>query len=333
VNPVVTSEDVAWFRVEEPSASGAVRRSAMRVADEVGFDEERAGEVGIVATELSTNLVKHASAGRVVVRRVRHDGRAGVELVSVDAGPGLADLALSALDGHSTTGTLGIGLGAVRRLSSSCDAHSVPGRGTVLVATLFVDGPDQPSAVATMTRPMNGEDVCGDAAGVRIDDGRSTLLLADGLGHGPLAATAANEAVRLFLAGPPSSPATLLEAVHRGIRHTRGAAVAVAEIDREAGSVRFAGVGNVAAWIDGHERRQGMVSHPGIVGAQARSIREQVYDLPDDGLVVLHSDGLTDKWDLADAPGLRFRSAGVIAASVLRDAGVRHDDASVVVAA
>jgi hypothetical protein len=121
--------------------------------------------------------------------------------------------------------------------------------------------------------------------------------------------------------------------VHRELAGTRGAAVAVADIDRDAGQVRFAGVGNVSTWIDDGERRRSLLSQPGIVGAQARTIREDVYELPRGALVVLHSDGLTDKWDLAQVPGLRRRSATVMAAALLRLAGVRHDDASVVVAA
>ena len=45
----------------------------------------------------------------------------------------------------------------------------------------------------------------------------------------------------------------------------------------------------------------------------------------------MHSDGLTDKWDLGRYPGLLVRSPLVVAATLLRDAAVRRDDASVLV--
>lgn len=332
MSALVDAEDVAWFRVEDESVAGAVRRAAMHLAAEVGFESGRAGEVGIVATELCTNLVKHAATGTVALRRVRSGAMAGVELVAVDAGPGMADLRWSALDGNSTTGTLGIGIGAVERLWSNGDAHSVPGIGTVVVATLWPADGVPPTPVATLTRPMNGEEVCGDAVAVRQDGDRVVVLLADGLGHGPLAATASQEAVRAFHTAALTSPAAVLTRVHGALAGTRGAAVAVAEIDRVAGQVRFAGVGNVSTWIDDGEHRRSLLSQPGIVGAQSRKIREDTYDLPSGAMVVLHSDGLTDKWDLAKVAGLRRHTATLVAAALLRLAGVRHDDASVVVA-
>ncbi len=51
----------------------------------------------------------------------------GIELITIDSGPGLRDVRAAMRDGHSTVGTLGIGLGAIRRLADSCDLYSVPG--------------------------------------------------------------------------------------------------------------------------------------------------------------------------------------------------------------
>ena len=68
---------------------------------------------------------------------------------------------------------------------------------------------------------------------------------------------------------------------------------------------------------------------PGIVGHNVRSVREMVYELEVDSWLVLHSDGLTDKWSTADYPGLLGCSPLVVAATLLRDAAVRRDDAGV----
>lgn len=53
---------------------------------------------------------------------------------------------------------------------------------------------------------MSGQEVCGDALAVRVDEAVLTALVADGLGHGPLAAKAADAAVRAFLRAPPAGP-------------------------------------------------------------------------------------------------------------------------------
>jgi len=204
----------------------------------------------------------------------------------------------------------------------------------VLAATVG-DVPLQ--TTAGISRPLSGERVCGDSYGTRTVDGREQVMLCDGLGHGPLAGVAAQAAVTGFATARPDGPAGVLSHLNERLRSTRGAVAAVAEIDRDAGTVRFAGVGNVAATIvDGH-RRRAMASLPGILGQLAgetgrRSLREFDYPLPDGALVILHSDGLTERWDLAEYPGLAARAAITVAATLLRDAGRRRDDASILVA-
>jgi hypothetical protein len=125
----------------------------------------------------------------------------------------------------------------------------------------------------------------------------------------------------------------IVEALHRKLSHTRGAALAVAELDADAALVRYAGLGNIAGTVlspDGS--RRGMVSLPGIAGHQRRQIREYDYPLPPGGVVLMHSDGVVDRWKTTDYPGLLSHSPQVIAATVLRDAGTRRDDAGVLVA-
>jgi hypothetical protein len=237
-------------------------------------------------------------------------------------------------DGNSTTGTLGIGLGGIARQSGWTDLHSVPGKGTVLAAQVWLgDPPSPPTWASGLTRPLTGETVSGDAFAVREDDGRRILLVCDGLGHGGLAAAAALEAVRAFADAPVAPPDVLVETLHRRLSHTRGAAVAVAELDPDAGVVRYAGLGNIAGTVFGPDgKRRGMVSLPGIAGHQRRQIRAYEYPLEPDSTVLMHSDGVVDRWTPADYPGLLSHAPVVIAATVLRDAGTRRDDAGVLVA-
>ena len=322
-----------WFRVEAAGTAAAVRRAAERLATELGMPAARIADLSIVATETASNLVKHADEGTLLVRPVRVPGRAGVEILALDRGPGMADIARSIGDGHSTAGTLGIGLGAIVRQSSWSDLHSLPGRGTVMAVQVWAGETPPQSWAAGLTRPLTGEPVSGDGFAVREADGRRQVLVCDGLGHGRLAHAAALEALQVFANTPAAPPAAVVEALHRKLSHTRGAAVAVAELDPEAGLVRYAGLGNISGTVlnpDGS--RRGMVSLPGIAGHQRRQIREYDYPLPPHGIVLMHSDGVVDRWKAADYPGLLSHSPQVIAATVLRDAGTRRDDAGVLVA-
>ncbi|XVU30348.1 ATP-binding SpoIIE family protein phosphatase [Actinoplanes sp. CA-054009] len=323
----------AWFRVEAAATASAVRRSAERLAVELGMPERKTADLSIVAAEVAGNLVKHADQGVLLLRTVRRAGQAGVEIIAVDSGPGMADLARSFGDGHSTAGTLGIGLGSIRRQSDWCDLHSVPGKGTVLVAQVWPADRPEPVWAEGITRPLTGEPVSGDAFAVRDAGGRRQILMCDGLGHGGLAAAASHEAVRIFLDAPADQPSGVVELLHRRLNHTRGAALAVAELDGEAGVVRYSGLGNISGTVfaPGGTRR-GMVSLPGIAGHQRRQIRQYDYPLEPGSAVIMHSDGVVDRWNQADYPGLLTHSPVVIAATVLRDAGVRRDDAGVIVA-
>jgi serine phosphatase RsbU (regulator of sigma subunit) len=190
-----------------------------------------------------------------------------------------------------------------------------------------------PEWAAGLVRPITGEQVSGDGFALRTTDGRRQVLVCDGLGHGPLAALATQEAQRVFQAGAWMPPIAFVELLHRTLGHTRGAALAVAELDHDGGVVRFAGLGNISGTVlapDGS--RRGMVSVPGIAGHQKRQVREYEYPLPPGAVVLMHSDGVVDRWNPADYPGLLTHSPQLIAATVLRDAGTRRDDAGVLVA-
>ncbi|GAB3986446.1 SpoIIE family protein phosphatase [Plantactinospora veratri] len=325
-------DEGVWFQVEEPGAVGTVRRAAELLAGRMGLDEAHAAALAIVAAELASNLVKHADNGQLLVRPARTDEVAGVELIAVDSGPGMSDVTSSTQDGHSTAGSLGIGLGAIGRQSSWFDVYSLPGRGTVSAAQVWPAEAPEPDWIAGLSRPMSGEQSCGDGFAVRTVEGRRQVLVCDGLGHGPLAAVAARAAVHAFHLAPAAPPAAVLEHLHRAISHTRGAAAAVAEFDPAAGLLRYAGLGNIAGSVQHYDERRGLVSMPGIVGHQRRSVREFDYPFPRGACLVMHSDGVTDRWRLADYPGLQGRSPQVIAGTLLRDAAVRRDDACVLVA-
>jgi anti-sigma regulatory factor (Ser/Thr protein kinase) len=326
------AEDIGWFRIDEAATAGTVRRAATDAGRRLGLSEARLGEIAIAVQEIAGNLHKHAQDGSLLLRTVVRDGVGGLEIVAMDAGPGM-DRSKSR-DGYSTAGTLGLGLGAIERLATTSRMYSYPGRGTVLAARFWPQGfAADPGPAAGLTRPITGEKVCGDGFALRATGYGLLAMMCDGLGHGPLAAAATEAAVAAFHAADGSSPAAVVETIHRRIGHTRGAAVAVAAVEGALGTVRFAGLGNIAGHVVSRgASRKTMASLPGIAGHNRRTVREFDYELPRDGLVVLHSDGLTERWDLDGYPALD-RDPTMVAAVLLRDAGVRRDDAGVVVVA
>jgi anti-sigma regulatory factor (Ser/Thr protein kinase) len=333
---VAGAGDGLWLSIDDAGSVGTARRAATGIAAGVGLPEERTADLAIVVTELASNLHRHAVEGTLLVRAVRRADRPGVQIVAVDKGPGIRDLSQSTRDGHSTYGSLGIGLGAVRRLASEFDAYSVVALGTVMVAAVFPDRHPPPVDVHAdfggVSRPMAGQTVCGDGYAVRSVGDRVELLVCDGLGHGPLAAFAAQAALAAFHDAPDRGPQVVLEHLHRSLRHTRGAVATIVSLDRAAAAVRFAGLGNVFGAVVFGSQRQIMAAQPGIVGDGNPRLRTVDLPMPDEAVIVLHSDGVRDRWNLDRYPGLAARAPLVIAATLLRDFGVRRDDAAVLVA-
>ena len=145
---------------------------------------------------------------------------------------------------------------------------------------------------------------CGDAWAVEWRGGHCVILVADGLGHGPDAAAAAMAAVNALRTHPQLAPAELIEFAHGALRSTRGAAMAVADLDLDR-EVRYAGIGNIASVALAPGGNRHMVSHAGIVGHEARKIQEFVYPWSQDSLLVIHSDGLATHWNLINTPAWR----------------------------
>src|SRR5688572_26788709 len=107
--------------VSDPSTVGEARRVATRLGEQAGLNETDRGRAAIVASELATNLVRHARGGQLLLSAMSGPAAPGVEIISTDSGPGMTDVERCLRDGFSTGGTPGNGLGAVRRLSAEFD--------------------------------------------------------------------------------------------------------------------------------------------------------------------------------------------------------------------
>jgi anti-sigma regulatory factor (Ser/Thr protein kinase) len=324
------------IEVSEASQTGAARRKGIALAQELGMEESRQGTVALAITEMATNLVKHAGKGHILIQRLPQNGNSGLRVISVDRGPGIADISKALADGNSTAGTMGNGLGAIRRISDSFDLYSVPGAGTVISVEFWpkkrVKPENGPLQIAVISEPIPGEDVCGDGWGVRTMADASVLMVVDGLGHGILAAEAAREAERILAEAKTDSLRAILDDTHDALKKTRGAAFAVAKIDWDKGLLSFIGVGNISASIVMAGSSRGMASYNGTVGQRMERVQEFVYPWSPSSILVMHSDGISARWNLERYPGIWNKPPSMIAALLHRDFSRGRDDATVLVA-
>jgi len=321
--------------IGDPSGSAEARRVSTRLAKEIGFSETETGHVAIVATELATNLIKHAKQGQMIIGASRHGQRLGIELLSLDQGPGIANIPMCMRDGYSTAGSLGTGLGAIARMADEFDIHSIQGKGTAVLATLCTaEQGRQPAphiAFGISCLPIPGEEICGDGWAYETLADRTICMVADGLGHGPNAAIAAEQAVATAREHKMKNPAEIMEMIHGALRSTRGAALAIAQVRHADGLLRFCGVGNIAATLITDAAVRHLTSYNGTAGVEARKIVEFTYPWSAQSLLVMHSDGLQSRWDFKDYPGLTQRHPSLIAAILYRDFCRGRDDVTVLV--
>jgi len=316
--------------IEERSQIGEARRRAAALCGDAGVGESAAGRVGIIVSELATNALLHARGGQILLQRVGTEASPIIEVIAIDSGPGMRDLDRCMADGFSTAGTAGNGLGAVQRQSDLFDAFSHPGRGTVVVAR--VGKAEHQVAVAAVCLPYPGEQVCGDGWACHSGKDATTIMVVDGLGHGPQAALATEAALAAFDCVATASPASIIALANERMTQTRGGAVAVAQIAHGSATVRYGGIGNISGALIHEGASRGLFSHNGTVGAQIRNLRELEYPCLPGTLLVMHSDGVATRWNLADYPGLVTCHPAVVAAVLYRDFRRSRDDATVLVA-
>jgi anti-sigma regulatory factor (Ser/Thr protein kinase) len=321
------------LRIEDRTQIGEARRASAALAAEIGLDEVRAGRLALIVTELSTNILNHAGQGQILLRPLDELG-GGVEVLALDQGPGMADLARSFTDGYSTAESPGTGLGAVARLADCHDVYSAPGKGTALMARVNSGTPlpEFRLELGVVCLPHPAERIPGDGWDVLISANRPRLLVADGLGHGPLAAEAAEAAIAVFREYPDADPAEVLDIAHAALRSTRGATVAVAELRPEQQELHYCGIGNIGAAILANGESRSLVSHNGTVGVEARRRPSLAYPWSSRSVLLMYSDGLASRWDLTSYPGLASRHPAIIAGVLYRDFTRGRDDVTVVVA-
>ena len=335
---------------------GAARRAVRSYARGIGFGENDLADIDIVVQEIGTNAVRYATGGGALHFTTPLGGEPGLELFYRDKGPGIHNLGSAARDGVSTGGSLGAGLGAIRRLMDEVDICSTvdtvtnwrvsfPNKrhrtthGTALLARKWAVAhsglstlrPAAPLRIGAWSRPREGEIVNGDAYVVREHGGRVLLAVIDGLGHGSGAHAAAHAALRCLEQWTGEPVDELMWTAHEALGQTRGAVMSVVVIDTAGRHLHYAGVGNVDVRVFNSPEPIRPVPVNGTLGARLAKVRVSAHPWAEGMIVVMTSDGISQSWDVSSYPGLLGRDPQLLAGVLMRDYERPADDATVLV--
>jgi anti-sigma regulatory factor (Ser/Thr protein kinase)/serine/threonine protein phosphatase PrpC len=322
--------------VKHSSDLRTLEQLSKSIAAAIGFGERENEEITLAVSELASNLVRHAGGGTVILTPLSDNGRSGVQIESIDKGPGIPDIERAMTDGFSTVGSLGYGLGTVNRLMDEFDIQSQPGAGTCIVCRrwVHVNGTSSylcPLSFGAATRPHPRMGLNGDTFIIKQWEESALVGVIDGLGHGQWAQRAAQTARRYVESHFDQLPEETFRGVGRLCRATRGVVMALARFDWEQEKLIFASVGNVEVRVFNSPEPVKFVVRRGIIGLNAPNPVVTQHHWEPNNIMVIHSDGVRTHWQWEDFPELASESATVTAQRLLHVLAKEEDDATVAV--
>lgn len=327
------------FLASDRSYHAIIKKEAHNMALNAGFGEKTIAELDIILAEVTSNLYKYTKDGELLVGYFNKGEEEYIELISIDNGPGMADLQRVMSDGFSSTNTMGHGLGSIKRLSDQFEVYSQKGWGTILLSRVYKVKPDKKKkdrpavTINAVVIAKPSEVTSGDGFYFKTTDQYIKLLVADGLGHGPEANIAVNEAVKVFKQCPYHSPTEIIRYLHPEVRKTRGLVGTVVVFDLEQKQIKITGVGNISAKFIGGVVQKGHLAYNGIIGHNIpNTMNDQVAAFADYNQLILCSDGMRSRWEPGKLPGILRTDASIQAAAIYKDFGRQTDDMSVVIA-
>lgn len=323
--------------VSHSSDVAIARHEARQLSQTLGFAPVICEEIVLVVSELATNLVVYAQEGYLILTPLSERSRQGLQIESLDRGPGIPDVELAITDGFSTAGNLGNGLGTANRLMDEFHITSQVGANarTHIICKRWLRSdrpdPDCPLEFGAASRSYPGTTLNGDAFTIKRWGQNVLVAVVDGLGHGQYAHRAARTA-QDYINRHYDQPLTeLFRGTGRACRATRGVVMAIAHFDWGQNLLTFATVGNIEARVIGANPPVRFLVRRGIIGNNAPSPAITCHPWQPHYVMVLHTDGLITHWQWEELPQLRGKPATAIAQELLRALAKDNDDATVVV--
>lgn len=332
------------FPVDAGENRYEARQAVTAAARSLGFTDIEIEEMSIATSELLSNFVNHGCAKpELWVARLERGGALGIEISAVDQGPGIKNLEAALSDRVSSAGTMGCGLGAVRRLMDDFDIISlcedeaaeecdVVPKGTIITTSKWLNGglpPPNRFSYSGYARPCPGETENGDAFLIDASEDNILVALLDGLGHGPEAHEASDMGIGIIRQCSSEPLDAIMQKVHAGINGTRGCAAAIFRLDIRGLGFEFAGIGNIRSKMFPRSEMS-LYSRAGIVGkGRLPRVHVEKADWPEGSTLVMHSDGIAGWSHPETMERVRSRQAATGCHFLLKNFGYDHDDATV----
>lgn len=326
-----------FFNVADRSYLAIIKKEIHSLAIQIPFQANQLGEIDIIVAELTSNLIKYAREGQLLVKLLEEDGRQGIELISIDQGPGMSDVTRMQEDGVSTGTSLGQGLGAIKRLSHEFQIYSMRGWGTVVLSRIWTKAPPQLKPkklfeVQGLVVPKPGETGCGDGMAYKKMGNHLIIFSGDALGHGEDAGLVMERAIQAFHDCTETSPVEALRFMHTEVRKTRGLVGCIAAFSFTDKTWKIAGIGNISTRFGNFESSKSYFPYNGIIGLNIpNSMKDQDLNCQPHQRLVFCSDGIKSRWELPKLAGIYKYDPAILAAAIYKDYARNTDDMSVVV--
>ena len=180
---------------------------------------------------------------------------------------------------------------------------------------------------SSLIRPCRGEQLSGDSVVIRPLEQGLFVAIVDVLGHGP-EANELTHVIDAYLARYGTSDVSgVMTRLHQHLKGTRGAVAGLCAIDAASGHMNYAGIGNTVMRRFGKAETR-LVSKDGVLGQNMRSPLHQTLQLDPGDLVVLYTDGVSDRFTSDDYPGVLHHAPQEVASNIVHRFGKNHDDAA-----
>jgi len=331
------------YHIEGYDQISETQSSVKEIARQLGYKSVALEEISILVSELANNIVKFPMEGKIVINTFSYDHKTGIDIVSIDHGKGIENIEIALRDGYSTSGSMGAGLGAVKRLSDEFDIYSQPQNPiysetkpiTVVFARKWLNKPSTvknfESKIGYITRPLPGFDENGDAIYVSQSGNEIFAAVIDGIGHGYEASIASQLAWDYLNKNKNEQPETLLRDLHDALYHTRGVVIAIAKINKSEKKMIYSGIGNISASVYNSPVSVHPVTMNGTLGRIINHVKAYEYEWIPRSILTMYSDGISTKFDMAYYSQLQLQHPGLIAHVVFNGYSKEIDDASILI--
>ena len=93
------------YLVEDRSYFSLLKKEVNKKAVQAGFGSKKLDKLDIIVAEMTSNLLKYAEKGELLVCVAGEEENEYIELIAMDNGPGIANPERMMLDGVSTAST------------------------------------------------------------------------------------------------------------------------------------------------------------------------------------------------------------------------------------